>query len=506
MKFFLEQPRRGNTREAQLTPNKQSAVWGTTDKCDTTDILTAMAAAHVGTTPTSCVPLAQSGSHRRYYRFTFDDNSTLIGAYNDDVTENKAFFEYTRFFAAQKLNVPDLLAIHEDQKHYLLNDLGTQTLYDKLCEVRKENGDFQEVMDYYRKVVAALPQFQMTAKQGLDMSVAYPRAAFDRQSMQWDLNYFKYYYLKMVNIPFNEQALEDDYQAFMDYLLSVDDNYFLYRDFQSRNIMIHDGEPFFIDYQGGRKGALQYDIASLLYDAKADLSPEIREELLECYLDNLSRHIPVDRQQFKAYFNAFSLIRIMQAMGAYGYRGYFERKLHFLQSVPYAIRNMRYLLSQNALPNNLPELRHVLQTVVDSYVEAKPQNPDVLTVAVQSFSFKKGVPEDPSGNGGGFVFDCRALPNPGREKKYATFTGKDDCVKEYLEQYKEVELFVNYVCALVDMSVDNYLERKFNHLTVNFGCTGAQHRSVYFAERTAAHLRAKYPQIVVELKHTNPMV
>ena len=500
MKNFLEQPRRGNTREAQITPHKRSAVWGPTET------LTAMATAHTAQNPTSCVPLAQSGSHRRDYRLTFGDNSTLIGAYNEDVTENRAFFEYTRFFAAQKLNVPELLAIHEDEKHYLLNDLGTQTLYDKLCEVRQNDGDFQEVMGYYRKVVAALPKFQMTAKQGLDMSVAYPRAAFDRQSMQWDLNYFKYYYLKMVIIPFNEQLLEDDYQRFMDYLLSAADDYFLYRDFQSRNIMVNQDEVWFIDYQGGRKGALQYDIASLLYDAKADLSPEIREELLDGYLDNLEQYIPVDRAQFKAYFNAFSLIRIMQAMGAYGYRGYFERKAHFLQSVPYAIRNMRYLLQQKALPANLPELRHVLQTVVDSYVEPAKQNPDVLTVTVQSFSFKKGVPEDPSGNGGGFVFDCRALPNPGREKRYATFTGKDDCVKAYLEQYQEVETFVNHVCALIDMSVDNYLERKFTHLTVNFGCTGAQHRSVYFAERAAAHLREKFPQIVVELKHTNPMV
>ena len=501
MKFFLEQPRRGNTREAQLTPYKQSAVWGTTDKCDTTDILTEMAAAHAGTAPTSCVPLAQSGSHRRYYRFTFEDDSTLIGAYNEDVTENKAFFEYTRFFAAQQLNVPTLLAVHDDQKHYLLNDLGTQTLYDRLCEVRNNEGDFKEVMEYYKKVVAALPKFQMTAKQGLDMSVAYPRAAFDRQSMQWDLNYFKYYYLKMAYIPFNEQLLEDDYQRFMDYLLSVEDDYFLYRDFQSRNIMVSQDDVWFIDYQGGRKGALQYDIASLLYDAKADLSPEIREELLECYLDNLSQYIPVDRQQFKAYFNAFSLIRIMQAMGTYGYRGYFERKAHFLQSVPYAIRNMRYLLKQNALPANLNELRHVLQTVVDSYTEPTKENPDALTVTVQSFSYKKGLPEDNSGNGGGFVFDCRALPNPGREKKYATFTGKDDCVKEYLEQYPEVETFVNHVCALVDMSVDNYLVRKFTHLMVNFGCTGGQHRSVYFAERTAEHLQEKYPQVVVDLRH-----
>ena len=447
------------------------------------------------------MPLAQSGSHRRYYRISFDDNSTLIGAYNDDVAENLAFFEYTRFFAAQHLNVPTLLTVHEDQKHYLLNDLGTHTLYDKLCVTRKENGDFQEVMDYYKKVVAALPKFQMTAKKGLDMSVAYPRAAFDRQSMQWDLNYFKYYYLKMVYIPFNEQLLEDDYQRFMDYLLNVDDNYFLYRDFQSRNIMVYQDDVWFIDYQGGRKGALQYDIASLLYDAKADLSPEIRQELLECYMDHLAQYIPIDRKQFTAYFNAFSLIRIMQAMGAYGYRGYFERKAHFLQSVPYAIRNMRYLLSQNALPDNLPELRRVLQTVVDSYVEPAKEKSDILTVTIQSFSFKKGIPEDKSGNGGGFVFDCRALPNPGREKRYATFTGKDDCVKEYLEQYKEVETFVNHVCALVDMSVDNYLERKFTHLTANFGCTGGQHRSVYFAERTAAHLREKYPQIVVELLH-----
>lgn len=466
-----------------------------------TSILTDMATAYAGKKPISCMPLAQSGSHRRYYRFTFEDGNTLIGTYNEDVTENKAFFEYTRFFAAQQLNVPALLTVHEDQKHYLLNDLGTHTLYDKLCEVRKNNGDFQEIMDYYKKVVAALPKFQITAKKGLDMSVAYPRAAFDRQSMQWDLNYFKYYYLKMVYIPFNEQLLEDDFQRFMDYLLNVDDHYFLYRDFQSRNIMVYQDDVWFIDYQGGRKGALQYDIASLLYDAKADLSPEIRQELLECYMDNLSQLISIDRKQFTADFNAFALIRIMQAMGAYGYRGYFERKAHFLQSVPYAIHNMRYLLSQNALPDNLPELRRVLQTVVDSYIEPAKEPSEILTVTIQSFSYKKGLPEDNSGNGGGFVFDCRALPNPGREKQYTSFTGKDKCVIEYLQQYKEVETFVNHVCALVDMSVDNYLERKFTHLAVNFGCTGGQHRSVYFAEQTAAHLRTKYPQIKVELRH-----
>ena len=223
-------------------------------------------------------------------------------------------------------------------------------------------------------------------------------------------------------------------------------------------------------------------------------------------MDHLEPLVSINRKQFTADFNAFALIRIMQAMGAYGYRGYFERKAHFLQSVPYAIRNMRYLLQQNALPEGLPELRCVLQSVVDSYVEPAKEESDILMVTVQSFSFKKGIPEDKSGNGGGFVFDCRALPNPGREKRYATFTGKDDCVIEYLQQYKEVGTFVNHVCALVDMSVDNYLERKFTHLTVNFGCTGGQHRSVYFAERTADHLREKYPQIAVELRHTNEAV
>ena len=357
-------------------------------------------------------------------------------------------------------------------------------------------------MDYYKKVVAALPKFQMTAKKGLDMSVAYPRAAFDRQSMQWDLNYFKYYYLKMVYIPFNEQLLEDDYQRFMDYLLNVDDNYFLYRDFQSRNIMVYQDDVWFIDYQGGRKGALQYDIASLLYDAKADLSPEIRQELLECYMDNLAQYIPIDRKQFTAYFNAFSLIRIMQAMGAYGYRGYFERKSHFLQSIPFAVKNLEGLLDHYELPVALPELTRVLRALIASDF-VKPYQPGTqLTVRVQSFSYRAAIPQDPSPNGGGFVFDCRALPNPGREPQYRAFTGRDACVQEYLLAYPEVHDFENHVFALVDAAIDNYLSRHFDHLMVSFGCTGGQHRSVFFAERTAQHIARKYPDVNLILKHT----
>lgn len=466
-------------------------------------ILTSMAEAVSLNKVEDCRLLPQSGSRRRYYRIYLSDNKTIIGAYNEDITENKAFFAYTDFFHEKNLNVPKILSVHSDEKHYLLNDLGTETLYGELCYSRENGLDFSSIVALYEKVVAQLPLFQLTAKQGLDMSVAYPRAAFDRQSMQWDLNYFKYYYLKMVNIPFNEQLLEDDYQLFMDYLLSAESDYFLYRDFQSRNIMVKDNEVYFIDYQGGRAGALQYDIASLLYDAKADLSQELRNILLERYLDSLSKHIEVDRDKFKAYFNAFALIRIMQAMGAYGYRGYFERKSHFLQSIPYAIKNLKYLIPNSTILDKLPELKNVLQTVVDSYKESSTPKGDVLTIEVNSFSYKKGIPEDKSGNGGGFVFDCRALPNPGREKKYANNTGKDECVKAYLNNYKEVHFFENQVFNIIDASVNNYLERKFNHLMVNFGCTGGQHRSVFFAEETAKHLRETFPMANVVVKHTN---
>ena len=453
---------------------------------------------------TSCTPLtlAQSGSHRKYYRIAIADGSTVIGAFNDDVAENIAFFTYTRFFTEKHFNVPQLLAVAEDNRHYIESDLGSTTLFDFLNAHRTDGVPSDEVVAYYDKVARALPALQLSGKQGLDFSVAYPRAAFDRQSMQWDLNYFKYYFLKLAHIPFNEQLLENDYNKLIDYLLTADSEYFLYRDFQSRNIMVSDENIFFIDYQGGRKGALQYDIASLLYDAKADLTPEFRQHLLDLYLDSLAQHIKVDREAFLSYFQGFVLIRILQSMGAYGYRGYFERKTHFLQSVPYAVHNIDNLLKNSTLPIEIPELTRVLQSIINSdfvkpYVPAR-----TLTVQVQSFSFKKGIPQDPSPNGGGFVFDCRALPNPGREPQYRAFTGQDACVIEYLEQYPAIDTFREHVFALAEQSIDNYLERHFDHLMISFGCTGGQHRSVYFAEQTARHIREKYPNVQVELKHT----
>ena len=468
----------------------------------TQEILSRLAQNISGQSVTAVVALPKSGSHRAYYRITLQDGSSLIGAFNDDVDENRAFFVYTRFFSAKGFPVPALLAVADDNCHYLQSDLGATTLYDHLVANRTQEGPSPETVACYEQVVRALPALQLSGREGIDFSVAYPRAAFDRQSMQWDLNYFKYYFLKLVNVPFNEQKLEDDYNALMDYLLTADSDYFLYRDFQSRNIMVNGGKVFFIDYQGGRRGALQYDLASLLYDGKADLPSDLRERLLNLYLNALSERIPVDRKAFVSYFQGFVLIRILQAMGAYGYRGYFERKSHFLQSIPFAVKNIKGILDQYELPVALPELTRVLRALVSSDF-VKPYRPGAgLTVRVQSFSYRAAIPQDPSPNGGGFVFDCRALPNPGREPRYRAFTGRDACVREYLLEHPEVHDFEQHVFALVDAAIDNYLSRRFDHLMVSFGCTGGQHRSVFFAERTAQHLAQKYPDIHIILKHT----
>ena len=468
----------------------------------TQEILSRLAQTFSGQSVTAVVALPKSGSHRAYYRITLQDDTTLIGAYNDDLDENRAFFAYTRFFSSKGFPVPTLLAVAEDELHYLQNDLGNLTLYDHLFANRTEKGPAPETIAYYEKAVRALPALQLSGKEGLDFSVAYPRAAFDRQSMQWDLNYFKYFFLKLTNVPFNEQKLEDDYNTLMDYLLTADSDYFLYRDFQSRNIMLKEGEVYFIDYQGGRKGALQYDLASLLYQVRADLSPDLREHLLNVYLDALSERMPVDRKAFVSYFQGFVLIRILQAMGAYGYRGYFERKSHFLQSIPFAVKNLEGLLDHYELPVALPELTRVLRALIASDFVKPIQPCTQLTVRVQSFSYRAAIPQDPSPNGGGFVFDCRALPNPGREPQYRAFTGRDACVQEYLLAYPEVHDFENHVFALVDAAIDNYLSRHFDHLMVSFGCTGGQHRSVFFAERTAQHIARKYPDVNIILKHT----
>ena len=441
--------------------------------------------------------LPPSGSYREYLRLK-STHFNAIGTWNEDEKENNAFVSFSSHLRSCGINVPEIYEYDPHDYIYLQEDLGDITLFAFLSDIRNKVGFSAEIIDAYRKVIRVLPAIQVTAAKEIDFNFCYPRKAFDRQSMMWDLNYFKYYFLKLAKVSFDEQALEDDYTTFCDYLLKAEGSFFMMRDFQSRNILLRHGEPWFIDYQGGRRGPLQYDLASLLYDAKADIPQAVREELIEEYLDQLTEIIPVNRKEFKQFFYGFVVIRMMQAMGAYGFRGFYEKKTHFLKSIPFALLNLNVVMKNIDLPVQLPELYSVLNSLSESAVLKSLASKEAeLTVSITSFSYKKGIPADPSGNGGGFVFDCRSLPNPGRMAEYQHLTGKDSKVIDYLETYSEVEDFLNATFTLIDQSVNAYLERKFSHLSVMFGCTGGQHRSVYTAERMAEHLKSNFPVRVV---------
>ncbi len=441
--------------------------------------------------------LPPSGSYREYCRLV-SGNRSVIGAYNADVRENEAFLSFTGHFFRSGLPVPEIFSVSIDRQKYLISDFGDTTLFDFLTSIRNREGFSEQIKTEYKKVLQYLPEIQVVAGKGIDYTKCYPREAFDKQSMMWDLNYFKYYFLKLARIPFDEQLLEDDFQKFTNYLLSADSDFFLYRDFQSRNVMLKEGGVHFIDYQGGRKGALQYDLASLLYDGKANIPPLVREELFDYYIDELKKYLPVKTGEFKAFFIGFVLIRIMQAMGAYGFRGFYEKKEHFLKSIPFALDNLTYLLEKIDLPVHLPELLKVLTLVSRSeFLRELGREKDLLTVRITSFSYRKGIPDDPSGNGGGFVFDCRAINNPGRFPEFKELTGLDQPVVDFLENQPEMAGFMKNVKSLAKQSVKNYLDRKFTHLCFSFGCTGGQHRSVYAAENLARYVRNKFPVNVV---------
>lgn len=440
----------------------------------------------------SITKLPASGSPREYYRIT-GTTRTAIGAINQDREENEAFIAFSKHFYSVGLAVPEIYLIDLENNAYLQEDLGDLTLFDFVFQTR-DNGSFPEALtEVYKKVLTELQKFQITGAKELDYSVCYPRASFDRQSMQWDLSYFKYYFLKLAGIPFNEQRLENDYNTLIEYLLAQDNNYFLYRDFQSKNVMLRDGLPCFIDYQGGRKGALQYDVASLLYDSKADIPPGIREELLEHYIDGLANYPAVDAAKFRESYFAYVLIRIMQAMGAYGFRGFYEKKSHFLQSIPYALNDLKWILQHVRFEIEIPTLLKVFEDLLEApklrRFQDKGSRKSTLTVNINSFSYKHGIPEDPNGHGGGYVFDCRVMSNPYKVDKLKHLNGKDKPVMEYLEQQTDVNEFLSSTFSLVDMSVDKYEERNFSHLRVSYGCTGGHHRSVFCAERLAEHLR-----------------
>ncbi len=440
------------------------------------------------------------GSGRRIIRIASGQISA-IGILYDVREENIAFLEFSRHFRRHGLPVPEIYA--EDLSHaaYLEEDLGNTTLFEFLSTHRTGENIAPEAVEAYRQVVAVLPRFQIEAGRDLNYQVCYPRARFDRLSIAWDLNYFKYYFLRLAGIPFNEQALEDDFGRLTKFLLSASRNYFLYRDFQSRNVMWRDGHPYFLDYQGGRRGALQYDIASLLYDGKADLPPELRQQLLDHYLDTLAGFIKLDREAFMHHYYTYVYVRIMQALGAYGFRGFYERKPHFLASVPFALKNLRWLMGHVELPVALPALMASLSAMAGAR-EQPDEAPAAaeLTVAIASFSFHRGPLQDESGHGGGFVFDARSLPNPGREERFRTLTGRDAEVIAFLNRQPGVQQFLANVYALVEASVSGYRRRGFQHLMVSFGCTGGQHRSVYLAEQLAKRLGGRNG-IRVVLRH-----
>ena len=443
------------------------------------------------------------GSGRKIFRLSSDAGAkiSVIGILYSVREENVAFLEFSRHFRRHGLPVPEIYAEDLDEGAYLEEDLGDTTLFEFLSDHRDGAIIAPEAIAAYRKVVTVLPRFQVEAGRDLNYKVCYPRGSFDRQSITWDLNYFKYYFLRLAGIPFNEQALEDDFSRLTKFLLSANRDFFLYRDFQSRNIMLCGSptgvpaqpQPFFLDYQGGRKGALQYDIASLLYDAKADLPPDLRQRLLDHYLDSLAGFVDLDRGVFMQFYYAYVYVRIMQAMGAYGFRGFYERKEHFLHSVPYALRNVRWLLHNVELPIALPTLMEAFANMVASEklqgLASEEKSADRLAVRIFSFSFHKGLPIDDTGNGGGFVFDGRSLPNPGREERFKALTGKDASVIEYLNHQESVHQFLANATSLVDASISTYRRRGFKNLMVSFGCTGGQHRSVYLAEQLAKHLR-----------------
>lgn len=440
--------------------------------------------------------LPVSGSDRRYYRMVGRD-SQVIGAWNDDVSENHAFLTLAEHFASLGLPVPEVYLTDGSEKGYLQTDLGDIHLFGLLTA----EGLSEKVKGLYRQVIDWLPQFQMAGQKGFDFSICYPRSVFDRQSMHWDLNYFKYYFVRLSGETFNEQALEDDFDHLINFLLQAGQDFFLYRDFQSRNVMVVENRPFFIDFQGGRKGALQYDLASLLFDAKANLPNSFREELLQLYLEKAAIVPGFNKHDFLKYYYGFVLIRILQALGAYGFRGFYQKKEHFLQSIPYALDNLRHVLDHHHPGIEFPELEKLLRTFVKSEslrAYAKP----ALKVRVTSFSYREGIPSDHSGNGGGFVFDCRALNNPGRLAEYKSLSGKDTSVKQFLTALPEMATFLANIYNLVDQAVENYMHRGFENLMVNFGCTGGQHRSVYCAEKLAEHLSRKYG-LPVEAEHTS---
>lgn len=445
-----------------------------------------------GQLPESVTPLTPSGSPRRYYRLT--GPLTVIGVTGTRVQENEAFIYLADHFEKYSLPAPRILAVSDDRMHYLQTDLGDTSLW----SLRTDTGLLLDTM-------RALPAMQTTGTEYLDTSKFYPVPSFDASSVMWDLNYFKYSYLNLTGVDYSEPRLEDSFKALAGLTQKLTEGRssgLMLRDFQSRNVMIQDGRPYFIDFQGARRGPLAYDVASFTWQAKASFAPELRGQLAETYTKSLVDLCPV-ADDFDRQISMMALLRTLQVLGAYGFRGLVERKGHFISSIPYALDNLRQLLEEEMFSHQgLGYLGTVAEKIVNNPpLTLLPAPEQGLTVRVTSFSYKKGLPVDPSGNGGGFVFDCRAMDNPGRYDEYKPLTGLDKPVIDFLESRGEIQKFLAECWSLTDTAIENYIARGFNSLTVSFGCTGGRHRSVYSAQHTAEHIKERFPGINVILSH-----
>lgn len=456
-----------------------------------------------GAEPQKIERLAGAGSNRQYYRITSIDGSTVIGVIGTSQDENHAFITLSKHFKSKELPVPEVYAVSDDEMCYIQSDLGTMALFDALKKGRDAGGQYDEAeQKLLVKIMRLLPRIQVLGAQKLDFSVCYPQPEFDETNVMFDLNYFKYCFLKPSGVDFHEVRLEEDFRKLASHLISDEGTYFMYRDFQARNIMLDgDANPFLIDYQGGRKGPYYYDVASFLWQASARYPDDLRQELIKEYHSALGQYTNVPSlDDFTKRLNLFVFFRILQVLGAYGYRGYFERKKHFIDSIPPALNNLRAILQNDfPYPHLIGTLRKLVSDAPQDDKQASPLRKNLI-VRVFSFSYKKGIPEDTSGNGGGYVFDCRSTHNPGRYEPYKKLTGLDEPVIRFLEDDGEILTFLESVYKLADAHVERYIQRGFTDLMFSFGCTGGQHRSVYSAQHLAEYLNRKYG-IEVRLCH-----
>lgn len=440
-----------------------------------------------GSDPVAMEAMPLSGSDRRYFRFV-GDNKTVLGVYNPNRDENRTFIGFTYHFRSMGLPVPDIIYQNLEADVYFTKDLGDVNLFTWLQE-RGHNDYFdEEAVELYKRVIDRLIEFQVNGIKDLDTSLCYPHRSFDQQSMMWDLNYFKYMFLKLLPVSFNEKRLEKDFSSLTAFLLMAGQDYFLYRDFQSANIMIVQGDPWFIDYQGGRMGAAQYDAVSLLYDSKAHIPQQVREILLDYYIEKFCAFTASDRSEFRRYIPGFTLIRLMQALGAFGYRGLYEQKPGFVQSIIPAVKDLSSILISDSLELELPELTAVVESLIATDRFDSLKEPETLRITLNSFSYRNGLPIDRV-HGGGYIFDCRSLDGPAKLEGFRDSSGLDQNVKNFMDSDQNAASFLGNSLGLIFASIDSYKRKTYTSLSVSFGSTAGQHRSVYCVEMLAQKLR-----------------